>query len=142
MTGYLLDTNVVSELRKGTRGSSEVGAWLRARQDDELWLSVLVVGELRRGAHLIGRRDAPSAAAIAQWLDGLIEDFGDRILPITSAIAQRWATLSVPDPVPVVDGLIAATAAVHDLTVVTRNVADIERTGVAWFDPFTGAASN
>ncbi len=142
MTGYLLDTNVVSELRKGIRGSAAVRGWLHARQEDELWLSVLVIGELRRGVHLIERRDAASAAAIARWLDGVIDDFGDRILPITSAIAERWATLSVPDPVPVVDGLIAATAAVHGLTVVTRNVADIDRTGVGWVDPFTGATSD
>lgn len=142
MTGYLLDTNVVSELRKGSRGSPEVRAWLEAQADAHLWLSVLVVGELRRGVHLIGRRDAASAAVIGRWLDGIVEDFSDRILPITETIAQRWAALSVPDPVPVVDGLIAATAAVHDLVVATRNVADIDRTGVGWVDPFTGATSD
>ncbi|MEZ5177245.1 MAG: type II toxin-antitoxin system VapC family toxin [Acidimicrobiales bacterium] len=126
---------------EGSRGSPGVRAWLEAQADAQLWLSVLVVGELRRGVDLIGRRGAASAAAIGRWLDGIIEDFSDRILPITATIAQRWATMSVPDPVPVVDGLIAATAAVHDLTVVTRNVANIDRTGIGWIDPFTSATS-
>ena len=142
MTGYLLDTNVVSELRKGSRGNPEVRAWLEIQRAAQLWLSVLVVGELRRGVHLIGRRDAASAAVLGQWLDGIIEDFSDRILPVTATIAQQWAAMSVPDPIPVVDGLMAATAAVHDLTVVTRNVADIGRTGVRWVDPFTGTTSD
>lgn len=142
MTGYLLDTNVVSELRKGSRGNPEVRAWLEIQRAAQLWLPVLVVGELRRGVHLIGRRDAASAAVLAQWLDGIIEDFSDRILPVTATIAQQWAAMSVPDPIPVVDGLMAATAAVHDLTVVTRNVADIGRTGVRWVDPFTGTTSD
>ena len=142
MTGYLLDTNVVSELRKGSRGNPEVRAWLEIQRAAQLWLSVLVVGELRRCVHLIGRRDAASAAVLAQWLDGIIEDFSDRILPVTATIAQQWAAMSVPDPIPVVDGLMAATAAVHDLTVVTRNVADIGRTGVRWVDPFTGTTSD
>ena len=142
MTGYLLDTNVVSELRKGSRGNPEVRAWLEIQRAAQLWLPVLVVGELRRGVHLIGRRDAASAAVLAQWLDGIIEDFSDRILPITATIAQQWAAMSVPDQIPVVDGLMAATAAVHDLTVVTRNVADIGRTGVRWVDPFTGTTSD
>ena len=126
---------------EGSRGSPGVRAWLEAQADAQLWLSVLVVGELRRGVDLIGRRGAASAAAIGRWLAGIIEDFSDRILPITATIAQRWATMSVPDPVPVVDGLIAATAAVHDLTVVTRNVANIDRTGIGWIDPFTSATS-
>lgn len=142
MTGYLLDTNVVSELRKGSRGNPEVRAWLEIQRAAQLWLPVLVVGELRRGVHLIGRRDAASAAVLAQWLDGIIEDFSDRILPVTATIAQQWAAMSVPDQIPVVDGLMAATAAVHDLTVVTRNVADIGRTGVRWVDPFTGTTSD
>ena len=103
----------------------------------ELWLSVLVLGELRRGVELIARReDLEAAAALRVWLDSTAKDYADRILPITAAIADRWALLAVPDPVPVVDGLLAATAIEHDLTLVTRNVDHVQRTGVALVNPF------
>lgn len=137
MTAYLLDTNVVSEVRKGHRADPKVTGWMRAQRGTALWLSALVVGELRRGALLIERRDADAATAITTWLDSLIVDFGDRILPVTTAVAERWARLSVPDPVPIVDGLLAATAIEHDLVLVTRNVGDVVRTGVAWLNPFS-----
>lgn len=139
MAGYLLDTNVVSELRKRERGDPRVAAWLDGREGDELWLSVLVIVELRRGALLIGRRDVAAGALLQGWLDSVVEDFHDRILPITTTVAERWATISVPDPVPVVDGLLAATAIENGLTLATRNVVDIERTGVAWVNPFADA---
>jgi len=133
VTGYLLDTNVVSALRKRSQGDDDLRRWFSSHQDDEFWLSVLVVGELLRGVELIARRDA---RVLREWLESIREEFADRILPITIAISERWAVLSVPDPIPVVDGLLAATAIEHDLTLVTRNAADIVRTGVAYVNPF------
>jgi hypothetical protein len=136
VTGYLLDTNVVSELRKHDRSDAHVVRWLTDHGGDEFWLSVLVVGELRRGEAFLRRRDPAAATAIGAWLDATVDEFADRILPITLAIAQRWALLNVPDPVPVVDGLLAATAMEHRITLVTRNVDDVDRTGVNYVNPF------
>ena len=136
MTGFLLDTNVVSELRKRERADANVLRWLDEHAESELWLSVLVVGELRRGVELIARRDKKTASKLRDWLDATVKDYADRILPIDVEICERWALLSVPDPVPVVDGLLAATAIEHDLTLVTRNIADVARTGVPVVNPF------
>lgn len=136
MTGYLLDTNVVSALRKRSQDDDHLRLWFSSHQDDEFWLSVLVVGELLRGVELIARRDATAARVLREWLESISEEFTDRILPITIAISERWAVLSVPGPIPVVDGLLAATAIEHDLTLVTRNAADIARTGVPYINPF------
>jgi len=136
VSGFLLDTNVVSELRKGERAHPGVHAWIDTHAADELWLSVLVVGELWRGVELVQRRDPASAQVLSAWLEGLTRDYRDRILPITTAVAKRWAEVTVPDPIPVIDGLLAATAIEHDLVLVTRNVADVERTGVVWQNPF------
>ena len=137
--GFLIDTNVVSELRKGERADAGVRAWFDEHKADQLWLSVLVVGELRRGVELLRRRDERAGTRLSEWLDTVTHDFGDRIVPITIEVAERWAALNVPDPVPVVDGLLAATALERDLVLVTRNTADIERTGVAVVNPFTGS---
>lgn len=136
MSKFLLDTNVVSELRKRDRAESQVRTWFDEHRDAEFWLSVLVVAELRRGVELIRRRDVPAATTLMAWLESTISDYEDRILPVTLAIGQRWALLSVPDPVPVIDGLMAATAVEHDLTLVTRNVDDVKRTGADFVNPF------
>ena len=132
----LLGTNVVSELRKRERSDPHVRSWFEANSEAEFWLSVLVVAELRRGVALIERRDPAGAAILRVWLESTIEDFSDFILPVTLAISQRWALLSVPDPLPVIDGLVAATALEHDLTLATRNVSDVLRTGVDLVNPF------
>ena len=134
--GYLLETNVVSELRKGARANVGVQTWFESHAADQLWLSALVVGELRRGVELLRRRDLRAGRSLSDWLDGVTADFGDRILPVTTAVCDRWARLNVPDPLPVIDGLLAATAIEHDLTLVTRNTGDVEHTGVTLFDPF------
>ena len=133
---YLIDTNVLSELRKGARADAGVRDWFADADDADLFTSVLVLGELRRGLESIRRRDAPAALALEQWLLRLAETFGDRVLPVTAPVADVWGRLNVPDPLPGVDGLLAATALVHDLTLVTRNLRDVERTGVRCLDPF------
>jgi len=132
---WLLDTNVVSELRKGERANPGIRSWFAQAEEDALYTSVLVVGELRRGIELLRRRDVPSGLALDQWLASLIDGFANRILPVDQVVAERWGRLNVPDPVPTVDGLLAATALVHGMTLVTRNTRDVARTGVALLDP-------
>jgi predicted nucleic acid-binding protein len=132
---WLLDRNIVSELRKGERADPRLGAWFAEAEEDALFTSVLVVGELRRGIESLRRRDVPSALALEHWLAALTDGFADRILPIDRNVAEEWGKLNVPDPVPTVDGLLAATARVHGLTLVTRNTRDVSRTGVPLLDP-------
>lgn len=132
---WLLDTNVVSELRKGPRANAGVRAWAHGRQDDA-WLSVLTVGEIRRGIELRRRRDPVAAQHLDVWFARLAVAFQSRVLPVDDAVAQMWGRLGVPDPVPTIDGLLAATALVHGLTLVTRDTHDVAHTGVPVFDPF------
>lgn len=133
---YLLDTNVISELRKGDRADPSAVAWFGDLAEEEIYLSVLTIGEIRRGIESVRRRDPDSALALDSWLARLSEDHRDRILPIDRAISEEWGRMSVPDPLSVIDGLLAATAKVKGLTFATRNVADVERTGVEILDPF------
>jgi toxin FitB len=132
---WLVDTSILSELRKGERANAGVREWFAAALDEELFTSVLVLGEVRRAIESIRRRDVPSAIALEQWLSRLTTSFQDRVLPIDAAVADRWGGLNVPDPVPTVDGLLAATALVHDLVLVTHNVRDLAGTGVRLLDP-------
>jgi len=136
---YLLDTNVISELRKGERADSHVRRWFAELADEEIFLSVLTIGEIRRGIESARRRDPDSAAALDRWMALLSEAHGERILPIDREIAEEWGRMNVPDPLPVVDGLLAATARVLDLTLVTRNVADVKGSGAELLDPFAGS---
>ncbi len=133
---YLLDTNIISELRKGERANSNVAAWFAGIADEEVFLSVLTIGEIRRGIESVRRRDPDSAAALDRWLALLTEAYADRILSVDRAVAEEWGRMNVPDPLPVVDGLLAATARVLGLTLVTRNVADVKGTGAQLLDPF------
>jgi predicted nucleic acid-binding protein len=132
---YLLDTNVISEVRKA-QGNSQVKAWFEATPTDDLYLSVLTIGEIRRGIQRLRRRDIAQADVFDAWLAGLLREFGKRVLPVTTEIADVWGRLGVPDPVSTVDGLLAATADVGGLTLVTRNTADLARTGVPLLNPF------
>ena len=132
---FLLDTNVVSEIRK-PRPDRRVRRWFDEVPGADLYLSVLVLGEIRQGVERLRRRDADAARALDGWLRTLHRSFADRVLPVSAEIADRWGRLNVPDPVPTVDGLLAATALVHDLVLVTRNVADVASIGVAVLDPF------
>ncbi len=132
---FLLDTNVISEARK-PRGSPRVKAWMASVRGADLFLSVLVVGEIRQGIERLRRRDPAQAAVYEAWLAGLHRDYASRILPITADIAEEWGRMNVPDPVATIDGLLAATAKARGLTLVTRNTADLVRTGVPLLNPF------
>lgn len=133
---FLLDTNVLSDLRKGERADQSVRTWIAEVDDDDLFLSVLVIGELRKGVERVRRRDTATAGRLEAWLSGISADYSERILPITTEIAETWGRFNVPDPLPVIDSLLAATAHVHKMTIATRNVSDFSRTGVPVLNPF------
>ena len=137
MSGYLLDINVVSELRNGRRTDPNVAAWFATAGKNDLFLSVLVIGEIRKGIEQARKKDPARADALERWLAGLEDRYADRILPVTAAAAQKWGRLSSLHPIPTVDALLAATALAHDLTLVTRNVNEVAHTGVKLLDPFT-----
>jgi predicted nucleic acid-binding protein len=132
---FLLDTNVISEVRK-SRPHPGVARWYETVAGTDLYLSVLVVGEIQQGITRLRRRDRRQAATYETWLERLQASFADRLLPVTQEVALEWGRLNAGGPVPVVDGLLAATASVHRLTLVTRNVDDVARTGVALLNPF------
>jgi len=134
---YLLDTNVVSELRKGKKAQRRVRVWAQTLSADLLYLSVISVLELEIGTLLVERRDRKQGIILRSWIDGhVLPSFSGRILAIDTAVAQRCATLHVPNPRSDRDALIAATALVHGMTVVTRNVSDFQATGVAVVNPW------
>jgi predicted nucleic acid-binding protein len=133
---FLLDTNVVSELRKGKRANPGVVAWFEETPEEELFLSAIVAGEIRQGIERLRRRDLDTAERLERWLLTLLEDYAERVLPVDLRIADLWGRLNAPDPLPAVDGLLAATAITFDLTLVTRNGRDVARTGVQILDPF------
>jgi predicted nucleic acid-binding protein len=136
---FLLDTNVVSELRKARAGKADrnVAKWATDVPTASLFVSVVSIQELEIGVLLAERRDAAKGAVLRTWLeDHVLPAFSERILSVDTAVARRSAALHVPDQRPVRDGLIAATALVHGMMVVTRNVADFKATGVHILDPW------
>ncbi len=133
---YLLDTNVVSELRRGLKCDPKVRTWVDDTPHDLMFVSVLTLGEIRAGIESKRRRDVAQAEAIERWLDAVTERFAGRILPVTATEADRWGRIPLQGQMPDVDGLIAATALVHGLTVVTRNTSHFWRSNVATFNPF------
>ena len=132
---YLLDTNVLSETRR-KQADERVIRFVSSAEPSVLFLSVLTLGELRKGVALKGRSDPSAARALGSWVDGLEFSFADRVLGVDAATARLWGELSAQRPRPVVDTLLAATAVVHGLTLVTRNTADVLDTGVSLFDPW------
>jgi len=133
---YLLDTNIISEIRKGDRCDPRVATWWSGVAEDEIWLSALVLGEIRKGVELARRRDPQKAEALEAWLGELVTGFGDRVLPVDARVAQEWGRMSAVRPVPVIDALLAATAKAHGLTLVTRNGADVDGLEVDILNPF------
>jgi predicted nucleic acid-binding protein len=137
---FILDTNVISELRKvrTEKADPRVVEWTKSIDTADLFLSAISIYELEKGILLRERKDPPQGAIFRAWLNGqVLPAFDGRILPVDTAVAQRGAQLSVPDPRPLHDGLIAATALVHGMTVVTRNVADFAPTGARVLDPWS-----
>jgi toxin FitB len=133
---FLLDTNVIAEIRKGSRANAHVRSWFAALDPDAILLSVVTIGEIRKGIENVRRRDAAAARALERWLRRVLRDHRDRILAVDLPVAEEWGRLNVPDPLPVIDGLLAATAKVHGLTLATRNVKDVARSGADVVNPF------
>jgi toxin FitB len=132
---YLLDTNILSETRK-KQANERVMSFLSAAEPSALFISVLSLGELRKGVALKMLSDADAAKRLGAWVDGLEYSFGDRILGVDAAIARQWGELSAQRSRPVVDTLLAAAAVVHKLTLVTRNISDVHDLGVKLLDPW------
>jgi len=133
---YLIDTNIISELRKGDRCDPNVSAWYASISDDDLFLSTLVLGEIRKGIELARPRDPAKAEALERWLGQVEVAFAGRVLGIDNTVSNQWGRMSAVRPVPVIDGLLAATAVTHGLTLVTRNDRDIAGLGVTLLNPF------
>ena len=133
---FLIDTNIISEVRKGGRCDPGVSAWWIGVAEDDLWLSPLVLGEIRKGVELARRHDSRRADVLEAWLADVMSGFGDRVLRVDAAVAEQWGRMSAIRPVPVVDALLAATAKVYGLTLVTRNVADVAGLDVDVLNPF------
>ena len=132
---FLLDTNVVSETRRKVP-DAKVLAWFRRVDPSAIHLSVLTLGEIAKGAENLARRDAIAGRAIREWLDGLRQLYADRVIAIDIEIAETWGRLSAGRPLPVIDGLLAATASARGMTLVTRNRRDFAGTGVAVVSPW------
>ena len=133
---FLIDTNIISEVRKGDRGDPAVAAWWNGVAEDDLWLSSLVLGEIRKGVELARRRDPRRAEALEAWLTDVMSRFGNRVLPVDTAVAEQWGRMNAVRPLPVIDALLAATAKANGLTLVTRNVADVAELDVDVLNPF------
>ena len=136
---FLVDTNVLSELRKGRRCNPGVARWAASQPTETLFTSVLVLGEIRRGVERARRRDADKALVLERWLNAVRLAFEGRILPVDQAVAEEWGRMGVPDPLPVIDGLLAATAKANGLTLATRDTANLDRRGVRVLNPFDAA---
>ncbi len=133
---FLIDTNIISEVRRGDRCDAAVAAWWAGVAEDDLWLSALVVGEIRKGVELARRRDPKKAEVLETWLSAVLSAFGDRVLPVDAAVAEEWGRMNAIRPVPVIDALLAATAKANNLTLVTRNEADVAGLGALVLNPF------
>ena len=135
MSGFLVDTNVLSDLRR-RRPNPGVLEWFDETDEALLHLSVITLGEIKRGTERLRRHDPVQAVNLDRWLESLQLRYADRIHPIDEAVALRWGELGIHQPISVADGLIAATALHHGLTVVTRNTSDFAPNSIPIFNPF------
>jgi toxin FitB len=133
---YLIDTNVISEIRKGDRCNAGVAAWYASIDDDDIYLSVLVLGEIRKGIERARRNDPARAHALESWLNTLKNSFAEQVLPIDHLVAEEWGRMSATRTLPSIDALLAATAKVHRMTLVTRNISDLADLGAEVMNPF------
>lgn len=136
---YLLDTNVISELRKRERMNESVKAWSGTLRPNNLFLSVMTIGEIRKAIEEKRNRDSAQAIALEAWMERTIRDFGRHILPVTLPIANRWGTLCITQRLPDANAYLAATALEHDLTLATRNTTDFACSGVKLVNPWSFA---
>ena len=132
---YRLDTNVLSEIRRGAPNPN-VQKWFTSVLGADLYVSVLALGEILQGIERLRRCNPDHAITYERWLSALLDEYGDHVLDVTAAVAEQWGRINVPDPLPVIDGLMAAAAIVSQMTFVTRNVGDVYRTGVKLLNPF------
>lgn len=137
---WLIDTNVIAELRKGDRCDPNVATWYASVEADDLYLSVLVLGEIRKGIDQLQSREPERAAALEVWLEAIDAAFAGRILPVDRAAAAHWGRLAAIRPIPPIDALLAATAQANRLTLVTRNSRHVAGLGVAVLNPFEALA--
>lgn len=137
---YLIDTTIISEVRKGERCDPNVAAWWESIEDAEVYLSVLVLGEIRKGIERARANDAARARALERWLSTLVQSFSERILPIDQTVADEWGRMSAKRSVSTIDALLAATAKVHGLTLATRNVDDVADLGAKVINLFAARA--
>lgn len=137
MRGYLIDTNVLGEIRKGPqRAQPEVYQWWLGMRDQELFLSVMTLGEIRKGIDRLGSRDVSQTLALEQWLDEVKQTFRERVIEVSLAVAERWGRLQAIRSLPEMDALLAASVMEYDLTLVTRNEADFNGLGIRVLNPF------
>jgi predicted nucleic acid-binding protein len=139
---YLIDTYIISEVRKGARCDAHVSAWYASVADEDLFLSTLVLGEIRKGVELARPRDSGKAAALESWLREVEAAFNGRVLGIDHAVSEQWGRMSAIRPLPAVDGLLAATALTNGLTLVTRNDRDVAGLGAMVVNPFKGVEND
>jgi len=133
---FLLDTNVVSELRRGDAANPSVTDWFDGRSPRKLFLSAVTVGEIRQGIEQLRARDARQSGSLDRWLKGLVEFYEDRVLYVDGDVAEEWGRLRARRGAPVIDTLLAATARVHELTLVTRNTRDFRSLDVSVLNPW------
>jgi toxin FitB len=133
---YLIDTNIISEVRKGAKCDPNVAAWWDAIGDGDIYLSVLVLGEIRKGVESVRPSDPAQARALEQWLATVITSYTERILPVDQAVADEWGRISARRPVSTIEALLAATARVHGMALVTRDVSDVADLGAELVNPF------